>query len=431
MVSNTLIACEEARSGSRLNSVAVRRRAVVLCAGLNGLGAIRSLGFAGVPTVAVTLSDDESVLQSRFGEKLVVDQSKDGERALLEALLTIGKYGDVLLPTSDSFVTFIGRNRALLESSFDCCIPAGELIQILVDKAEETRRIESIGVAIPKTVRSLPSLPHNLMASLDFPMILKPRTSEIARELRIKTAPVWNESGLLDWYCQYENHLSDFIAQELIPGGEGTQWECLGVFDRKHRLTSCFTFRKIRTAPSGFGVTCFARSEWNPEIAAIVQGIGAEIGYCGPADFDFKYDCRDATYKYLEMNPRLGMCNYFGTRCGVNCAHDSFLAASGQKTEKPIRRQQNGILFLDVFDDLYGRAGGQRKSLQSICSAICEYTRLSIENVHYAYFDQADLGPWLWTTSRNLQRVASSVRRKLKRRVRPDVLGFATLGRRL
>ena len=93
-----------------------RTRAVVLCAGMNGLGAVRSLGIAGVPTIAVTLSSNEPVVRSRFGEKLVVENAMDGEEALLKELLRIGGQQDVLIPTSDSFVTFIGRNRNHLES---------------------------------------------------------------------------------------------------------------------------------------------------------------------------------------------------------------------------------------------------------------------------------------------------------------------------
>jgi D-aspartate ligase len=413
-------------NGQRSHSFA-RARAVVLCADLNGLGAVRSLGIAGVPTIAVALSCEESVLRSKFGDKLVVGEAVDQEETLLKELLRIGRSQDVLIPTSDYFVGFIGRNRGLLETKFSCCIPSDKLIQLLTDKSEETRCIGNLSVPLPKTVQSLPSCPKALVAALNLPLILKPRTSEIGKKFKIKTVPVYDERDLAIWYGQYEHHLNDFVAQELIPGGDGTQWECVCVFDRQHRLISCFTFRKIRTAPPGFGVTCFARSEWNPEIAAIVERIGVGIDYTGPADFDFKYDSRDATYKYLEINPRLGMCNYFGTRCGVNCAHDSFLEAVGRHAATPIGCQLNGVMFLAAFDDLYGRAGGPRKSLRSVWSALHEYAYLPFKEVSYAYFDLADLGPWRWTTRRDCRRILTSARQKLARRLQLHALNTTNL----
>ena len=314
---------------------------------------------------------------------------------------------------------------------FYCCVPSDKLIRLLIDKAEETQSIENLSVALPKTVQSVPSLPGELIASLHLPLILKPRTSNLAHRMKIKNVPLYDESSLLDWYSRHRNYLPEFIAQELIPGGDGTQWECICVFDRRHRLVSCFTFRKIRTAPPGFGVTCFARSEWNPEIAAIVERIGSGIGYFGPADFDFKYDSRDATYKYLEMNPRLGMCNYFGTRCGVNCAHDWFLVASGQNVAASIGRQRNGVMFLDVFEDLYGRAGGRRKSVRAVSSAIFDYVRLAFKQINYAYFDLADLDPWRWITSQNFRRILTSARQKLASWPRLHALRLTILRRRL
>jgi hypothetical protein len=91
------------------SDVSVRPRAVVLCAGMNGLGAVRSLGIAGVPTIAVTLSSEEPILRSRFGDKLEVASEMNREEALVEELLRIGKRHDVLIATSDYITSFIRK----------------------------------------------------------------------------------------------------------------------------------------------------------------------------------------------------------------------------------------------------------------------------------------------------------------------------------
>jgi D-aspartate ligase len=250
---------------SDISSSSSGPRALVLCAELNGLGAVRSLGIPGVPTIAVTISSEESVLQSKFGEKVLVVNAIDNEEALLKQLLKIGRRQDVLIPTSDYFVSFIGRNRIQLETIFSCCVPSDKLIRLLTDKAQETRCIGNLPFPLPKTAQTIPSGPEELIATLGLPLILKPRTSEIANKFKIKTVPIYDVGSLKSWYSLCSDHLTEFIAQELIPGDDGTQWECVCVFDKQHRLISCFTFRKIRTSPPGFGVTCFARSEWNPD----------------------------------------------------------------------------------------------------------------------------------------------------------------------
>jgi D-aspartate ligase len=387
-------------------------RAVVLGGSMNALGAVRSLGTRGVPVLVVAPSAEDPVLRSHYVENRIVACTLDREEELLDELLRVGRPGDVLIPTSDYFVAFLGRNRARLESKFLCCIPSDDLIEVLIDKAEETRCMDRLSVSMPKTLQTIPSCPESIVASLPLPIILKPRTPGLAEKLATKTVPIFDEAGLRGWYARQANYLSCFIAQELIPGGDGTQWECICVFDRDHQLRSCFTFRKIRTAPPGFGVTSFARSEWNPELAGIVARIGRELGYSGPADFDFKYDNRDGIYKYLETNPRLGMCNYFGAQCGVNCAYDSFLNAQGELVDAPLRRQQDGVMFLSAFDDLYGRAGGKRRSVRSLSSAIGEYVGLRFKRVSYAYFDPSDIAPWRWATRRDFRNLLTSARRK-------------------
>ena len=41
----------------------------------------------------------------------------------------------------------------------------------------------------------------------------------------------------------------------------------------------------------------------------------------GFANFDLIYDDRTDEFKFLEINPRLGMTNYYATTAGVNVAH--------------------------------------------------------------------------------------------------------------
>ncbi len=56
----------------------------------------------------------------------------------------------------------------------------------------------------------------------------------------------------------------------------------------------------------------------NPEVVAHAQRLLEAVGYTGFANFDVKYDCRDGSYRFFEINPRLGRSNYYVTAGGNN-----------------------------------------------------------------------------------------------------------------
>src|ERR1041385_1422426 len=133
------------RSSSRKGrAMRFERRAVVLSSDAIGLGAVRSLARAGVPTIAVTLNRFEPVRFSRYAEKRPVPPSDDLDAAILEVLAGIDESPPpVLLPTSDFFAHFLARHRAELAGRFVSCVPSDEVMELVLDKAKDTRFLRS------------------------------------------------------------------------------------------------------------------------------------------------------------------------------------------------------------------------------------------------------------------------------------------------
>jgi hypothetical protein len=144
------------------------------------------------------------------------------------------------------------------------------------------------------------------------------------------------------------------VAQELIPGPDDALWEVICLFDGNHHLVRAFTFRKLATMPAHFGATSRAVSEYSEALVELARVAGERFEYVGLADIDVKYDARDGLFKYLELNPRLGMCHYFGTRCGVNLTLDAYRLMSGDALEPQVP-QVVGKTYLAVLEETGGR----------------------------------------------------------------------------
>jgi D-aspartate ligase len=385
---------------------------VVLSAGSNGLGAVRSLDEAGVATVVVALDEREPALLSRFpARKLVVATSLDEDAPLCDALLSFGGGGEVLVPTSDKFVAFLGRNRARLSERFAVALPPDDLAARLIDKSVETALIEGLGVPIPRTCQDLPAQPEALLAALALPVIVKPRSFRSASLLG-KNRILRTIADVERLYAEHGASLGQLLAQEVIPGPDETLWVCNCTFDRDHELASAFVFQRLRTCPAHYGVTSYALSQSNDAVLDLVRRIGRGLRYVGPAMVEFKHDRRDDTYRYIELNPRIGMCNYFDTRCGVNNVLNAYRIARGEEPVRAVGAQRDGVVYLSPYEDLYARY----KDGEPITRALRHY----VSNLGKPHVDvhlhTSDMRPWAVLAMRDLRAIARGMSRKALRR---------------
>ncbi len=331
--------------------------AVVLSSDAIGLGAVRSLHAGGVPTIVVMLDPLEPVRASRYGHKILVPQSPDVEAAVLEVLSGINREPrPVLIPTSDLLAHIVAKHRARLEQRFRCCIPPDAAINVVLDKGADTRLLEGTQIPFPKTMQELPASPAELVRRLDVPLIVKPRTYVDKDGLGWRNVVIRSLADAEKFYRTSSAVFSRVIVQELIPGPDDALWECIGLFDAASELVRAFTFRKLATMPAHFGATTRARSERSDALLELAAAVGKRFAYAGVADIDVKYDARDGRFKYLELNPRLGLCHYFGTRCGVNLTLDAYRLTCGEDLPERVP-QIEGTTFLAVLEEIGGRLG--------------------------------------------------------------------------
>lgn len=363
--------------------------AVVLSSDAVGLGAVRSLNAGGVPTLVVMLDAWEPVRASRYGQKVLVPKSQDLEAAILDVLSGIERdHRPVLIPTSDLLAHLVAKHRASLEQRFRCCIPPDAAINVALDKATDTRLLAGTEVPLPKTVQALPASPAELVRHLGLPLIVKPRTYVDKETLGWRNVIIRSVAAADTFYRTSSAVFGHVIAQELIPGDDDTLWECICLFNAASEIARAFTFRKLSTMPAHYGATARGRSERNETLVQLSAVIGKRFKYVGIADVDVKYDARDGQYKYLELNPRLGMCHYFGTRCGVNLTLDAYRLACGE--DLPVAAPQiEGKTYLAVLEEIGARVQDGDSLLTVVRDLALALTRRPVG----AYFAWDDMWP--------------------------------------
>jgi len=331
----------------------------------------------------------EPVRVSRYGHKILVPQSHDVEAAILDVLSRIDREPrPVLIPTSDLLAHIVSKHRARLDERFRCCIPPDAAINIALDKANDTRLLEGTEIPFPKTVQELPASPAELVRRLALPLIVKPRTYVDKEGLGWRNVVIRSLSDAEEFYRTSSAIFSRVIVQELIPGPDDALWECICLFDATSALARAFTFRKLATMPAHFGATSRAVSERNDALVELAAAVGKRFGYVGVGDIDVKYDARDGRFKYLELNPRLGMCHYFGTRCGVNLTLDAYRLMCGEELPE-CAPQIEGTTFLAVLEETGGRLNDGDSVLAVLRGLVLALLRRPVG----AYFAWDDIWP--------------------------------------
>lgn len=382
-------------------------QAIVLSAGPNGLGALRSLTLENVITDVIVLNEQESVLYSRLYSQAEIIAQDDKEQGVLALLRKRQVKGQVLIPTSDWFVDFLVRHQEELSNDYLFVLPGDNLSKRFIDKREEIALVGEL-VHLPKSVTHLPENSDELTCAINLPMIIKPRSNELNR-LGKKNIVVNTQLELQAFYQQYPEALEYCVAQELIEGDDDRLWVCNCVFDERHQLINAFTFQRLQLTPPHFGVTCYAQSIENKDIIKQVQELGAGLNYVGPAMVEFKFDDKDQLYKYIEVNPRLGLCNYFDTSCGRNNVYATYcLAKNLPFTSSPDPKHR---IFISVFEDLYSRY----RDGQSVISIARTYLSDLFKPHTFIYFCWRDPWPSIAVGYNQIRTIIKSIWHKLKK----------------
>src|SRR5205807_8731899 len=110
-------------------------------------------------------------------------------------------------------------------------------------------------------VQTVPASPAELVRQLGLPLIVKPRTHLDKEGLGWRNVVIRSLADADAFYRTSSAVFGRVIAQELIPGPDEMQWECICLFNADGASARAFTFRKLSTMPAHYGATSRGRSD--------------------------------------------------------------------------------------------------------------------------------------------------------------------------
>ncbi|MFF6995137.1 ATP-grasp domain-containing protein [Streptomyces sp. NPDC008313] len=277
------------------------------------LGAVRSLGRAGVDVHVIADSARSPVSRSRFVSALHPAPPPDASPADIAAALrrvASALHGPaVLIPMDDAGALAVGRTRDSLAPHYLLPRQPEALAERVADKALLAGVCAEVDVPHPVTLMpdsagrvtgAVRQLGLPVVAKWSRPWLLPPGTglrSTVLVHSAREAQALFERSGEAG---------SRLLLQAFLPETPDGDWFFHGYADRSGTTRAGGPGRKERAWPRGAGLTVVGRWTPNPRVEALAERLVGALGYRGILDLDFRRDAATGKYHLLDFNPRPG-----------------------------------------------------------------------------------------------------------------------------
>lgn len=332
------------------------------------VGAVRTLGRLGVPVHVIAEGRLTSAALSRHRSGLTVWPTTGAEPAeqLVRGLREIASSlpgRAVAVATDDEAAILLAEHADALSEHLILPPVPRDLPRLLASKHEMFRLCRRYDIPAPESrlVTSRDQI-DEIVREFVFPVVVK--NSEPWVRL---AAPAVNRSTVVGTPEELRELAAGWpaapyaLVQEYLPQPESTDWIAHVCCDGQGDVVAAFTGVKVRSWPPHVGVTTYAYSVDNPELAALTARLCKESGYSGIADLDWRLDHRDGRYKLLDFNPRVGaQFRLFETEAGIDVVRAHYLTLTGQAV--PSGRQVEGRRIIVENLDVPARIAYRREA---------------------------------------------------------------------
>jgi D-aspartate ligase len=282
--------------------------AVVVGAQGNGLGVVRSLASAGVPTIVVGDSLRDPAVWSRRCTSHLVERSFG--RPLVDGLLELQESiaaRPVLILTDELAVNTVSEHRVELGARYRVRLPSPAMVDALGNKRLFQRFAEIHTLPVPRTVVVKDENDFAQIAQLGSPVIIKPADKfpvHMGRIERLRVAESVDDAAAT---CGRFLSLGETpVVQEWIDGPDSNIYFALFHSGLSPASQSIFFGRKIAASPPRVGSTavCVPAPEAAEMLRPVTEKFLDASQYEGLGSLEFKWNPR--TGRFVIIEPTVG-----------------------------------------------------------------------------------------------------------------------------
>lgn len=234
----------------------------------------------------------------------------------------------LLIGCGDSYVALASRHKNELPDHVIAPYIDFDLMDSLQQKERFYSLCEKHGVDYPKTIVYKKEMGLDFACDFPYPVILKPSNSiaywehPFPTQNKIYKPASREELEKIITQIYEAGYDDDLIIQDMIPGNDEYMRVLTSYSDKngKVRMMCLGHVLLEEHTPHGLGNHAVIITEPNKELMGRVKNLLEDLHYVGFSNFDIKYDRRDGTYRFFEINTRQGRSNYYVTGSGFNVA---------------------------------------------------------------------------------------------------------------
>ena len=271
------------------------------------------------------------------------------DRAVALAVERGGVRPQLLLANADSLVQLMSDHRERLLEHYVLPILEADVLERLSDKAEFSQLCLEHGVATPRTEVIDLRTPRDASwepprTELPFPLVMKAaRTADMAGVRFEGKKKVWflesaDELDTLVRSIAAAGYAGRLVVQELIPGDDTAEGSITAYTDAAGRVTLLCSARVLlgEHTPDALGRPAAMITTPFDDALEQARTLLEATGYRGYANFDVKRDPRDGSWKFFEVNPRIGRNNFYVSAAGANVARFVVADAIEKRRIEPV-----------------------------------------------------------------------------------------------
>lgn len=312
--------------------------ALVLGGGITGLGVLRILARARIPSLLVAGADDLA-FASRHARPAPASPGAEPAQADLRGWLSGSSLERaVLIPCSDHWVRTVAALPAGLGPRFPASVPQSDALEVALDKSRFASLLARLRIAHPRTWpvafdSDLAALPSDAFAHA----FLKPRDSQ-AFFARYGVKGLWVK-GRDEAAARLAELNAAGLAvqlQEYVPGPPTSHVFVDGFADRTGTIRALLARRRLRMFPTDFGNSTLMVTIRLGEAAGAVEAVRAMVEaleFRGVFSVEFKQSEADRRWYALEMNARPWWYVDYAARAGIDVIRLAWLDAQEHPVE--------------------------------------------------------------------------------------------------